>query len=267
MNGKRKIVSVFLSFMLLASTICVAAEKKSGWKEIKKKHFIIYYVNDREFAQRVGSKAEGYYTKIGKDLGFTRRDNFWLWDNRAKIYIYSSRESFIKASGAPVWAAGKANPKQRLIATYQGSKRFIDSVLPHEMTHLIFMEFIGFKKSIPLWLNEGVAQWEDFSRRDDVLSFVKVIFTKGRLIPLAQLVNLDVRKVDDAGIALVFYAQSVSVVDFMITKYGADRFRKFCGQLRDEKSVDEALQFTYPKEVSTIESLEKSWHGYLKDGR
>ena len=267
MKGVKKIGSIFLLFMLFVSTVCVAVDKKPGWKEIKKKHFVIYYVDDRGFAQQVASKAEVYYTKIGKDLGFTRRDNFWLWDSRAKIYIYSNRESFVQASGAPVWAVGKANPKQRLIATYQGSKGFIDSVLPHEMTHLIFMEFIGFTKSIPLWLNEGVAQWEDFSKRDDVLAFVKVMYAKGGLIPLAQLVKLDVRKVDDAGIALTFYAQSVSVVGFMITKYGSTRFRKFCGQLRDGKSVDDALQFTYSKEISTIELLEKSWHGYLKDGR
>ena len=70
---------------------------------------------------------------------------------------------------------------------------------------------------------------------------------------------------DDTGIAITFYAQSVSLVGFIIKEYGADRFRKFCGQLRDEKSINEALRFTYPDEISTIELLEKSWHSYLKE--
>ena len=73
------------------------------------------------------------------------------------------------------------------------------------------------------------------------------------------------RTVDNTGVAIIFYAESVSVVGFIIKKYGADRFRKFCGQLCDEKSINDALWFTYPKELSTIELLEKSWHNYLKE--
>ncbi len=115
------------------------ATAKPEWKEIKKKHFVICYSDSSEFAQRVGREAEKYYKTISSDLGFTRHDGFWLWDKRAKIYIYNSRADFVRASGAPHWAAGKANVAQRLIATFQGGKGFIDSVLPYEMTHLIFM--------------------------------------------------------------------------------------------------------------------------------
>jgi hypothetical protein len=244
---------------------CVAAKGALGWSEIKQKHFIIYYTDNRLFAQRVGYKAEEYYTTISSDLGFTRHDGFWLWDNRAKIYIYSSRSDFAKATGAPEWAAGKANPEQRLIATYQGSKEFIDSLLPHEMTHLIFMEFIGFNKSIPLWLNEGIAQWEDKLQRDKAMVLVKRLYALNRLMPLAQLMKLDVRTVSDTGEAVIFYAQSASLVGFMIKTYGPERFRKFCGQLRDGKSINEALRFTYSMEISTIGSLEKLWYGYLKE--
>ena len=44
-----------------------------------------------------------------------------------------------------------------------------------------------------------------------------------------------------------------------------DRLRRFCGQLRDEKRINDALRFTYLDEISTIELLEKSWHNYLKE--
>ena len=251
--------------LLFSAGTSLTAGNKTEWRAIKKKHFIIYYLNDSEFADRVGREAESYYSTINRDLGFTRHDGFWLWDNRATIYIYRMRESFVQASGAPQWAAGKANASKRLIATYHGSEKFIDSVLPHEMTHLIFMEFMGLEKAIPLWLNEGVAQWEDKSQRNKTENLIRLLYKRNRLIPLEQLMRLDVRTVDDEGVAIVFYAEAVSVVGFIIKEYGADRFRKFCGQLRDEKSINDALRFTYPKEIYTIGLLEKSWHNYLKE--
>ena len=235
------------------------------WQELKQKHFIVYYVGNRAFAEKVGRTAERHYDKIGRDLGFTRHGDFWLWDRRARIYIYGSRAEFRRGAGAPDWAAGKADPGKRLIATWQGSAAFLDSVLPHEMTHLIFMEFIGFKNNIPLWLNEGVAQWEDVLRREGTVRLARQLRAHGSLTPLVRLMTQDVRTIGDTAQAAAFYAQSVSLVGFMIECYGSSRFRTFCGHLRDGKSVDDALRFTYSSEIRNIEMLETEWHEYLEE--
>jgi hypothetical protein len=250
--------------VLVLATAASLRGQDDAWNEIKAKHFLVYYVGEREFAERVARSAEEDYSKIAQDLGFTRHDNFWLWDRRAKIYIYRARADFTRATGAPKWAAGKADYQARLIATYEGSETFIDSVLPHELTHLIFMEFVGFTADIPLWLNEGVAQWEDALARDRALRLVRGLHADKRLTPLTRLMTVTVGDVGSTGQAVAFYAQAVSLVGFMIEKHGSAQFRVFCGELRDGKSVEDALRFTYPGTIRSMESLETEWHQHLE---
>lgn len=253
--------------LVLFLSLCAAAPLRAAdnpWREIKQKHFIIHYVSSREFAEQVGRTAEKYYRKIARDLGFARHDKFWLWERRARIYIYRSRADFTHATGSPKWAAGKADYEARTIATYEGSTTFINSVLPHELTHLIFMEFVGFERDIPLWLNEGVAQWEDDTQRDKAIGLARYLHFRKRLTPVRRLMTVNVGDVESTGQAVAFYSQAVSLVGFMIEKYGSSRFRTFCGQLRDGKPVEDALRFTYPGTIRSIEALETEWHQHLE---
>ena len=70
------------------------------WKEEKGDHFIIYYQENKSFAKEVLRKAEMYYKQVSSDLGHSRYLNFWQWENRVKIYIYPTREEFLRKSGA-----------------------------------------------------------------------------------------------------------------------------------------------------------------------
>jgi len=250
--------------LLLAGQAAVAAE---NWQALKGKHFIVRHRGDDAMAGRVLRMAEGYYRSIAIDLGFTKYDDFWLWDKRVRIQIHHSRKDFTRATGAPPWAAGKANYQSRQIDTFNGSEEFLDSVLPHELTHLVFRDFVGFDSGIPLWLDEGVAQWEERAQRKPRMALARSLMLRNRLLPLTTLTAIDVRTVEDDGLVAHFYIQSMSVVGFLITEHGSLRFRKLCGQLRDGKSLDEALRFTYPDTIRTITELEQGWQEYLEAAR
>ena len=250
--------------LLLAGTGSVsAAEEELAWQVLKGKHFLVYYQLNRGFADDVRRRAEVEYDRITHDLDFTRYDGFWLWDRRVPIRIYATREAFVSKTGSPAWAAGKANYVNREIVTFEGSDRFLESVLPHEMTHLIFREFVGFTSDVPLWLDEGVAQWEDLTMRDFALDLARKLLAHDQLMSLDRLTRTDVRRTHNGLDAVRFYAQAVSLVGFMIEEYGARRFRKFCGQLRDGKSLDEALRFTYPSTIRNLKDLESAWRQTL----
>ena len=229
------------------------------WLVFKGKHFLVYYLEDAEFAKEVCRQAEKSYHKIASDLGFRKHDHFWIWENRVKIYIYRDRNVFIRDTHAPQWASGKANHETMEIATYLNSRSFIDSVLPHEITHLIFRDFMRFEDHVPLWLNEGVAQWEEKDRSSSVQRMMPELLTRNRFIPLGELVKMDIRTVKDSGTAAQFYAQSISLVGYMIGEHGSTKFRKFCGQLRDGKDLNDALRFTYPATIRNIGELEARW--------
>ena len=209
-------------------------------------------------------QAEKDYSRIGSDLGFVKFDNFWLWEKRVKIYLYPDKISFINAVGAPKWAVGKANYRKKEIAGIERSDAFLGSVLPHEIAHLVFRDFTGFGDDIPLWLDEGVAQWEDDVGRVKARNIAHLLHKKNRLMSVLDLAAMDVRKVNETGAAAEFYAQAVSIVGFMVEEYGSERFVGFCRKLRDGKTVDDALRFTYQGRISSIGELERKWKKSLE---
>ncbi|MBN2301053.1 MAG: hypothetical protein JXN60_00920 [Lentisphaerae bacterium] len=241
----------------------VSAGEKSEWKSLSGKHFIVFYMDELSFAETVARFAEKYYHETARQLGYTRYKGFWLWRNRVRIYIYRNHSEFIAQVTAPQWAAGKADYGSKSIFTYSGSEEFIRSLLKHELAHLVFRDFIGFQGEVPLWLDEGVAQWLE-GRSDISHEFVKQMAKNDRLLSLADLTATDVRHEKAAGDVAEFYAQSVSVVEFMIRQYGAQKFESFCRQLRNGKNLNDALRFTYGGTIRSIEEIEKAWKKSLE---
>jgi len=258
------------------------------WQELKSEHFIVYFTQDKKFAQEALDKSEVYYQRIASDLGYPRYSEFWLWDKRVKIYIYPDHASYLAATAQPQWSHGMADYKNKQIISFAWSKDFTESLLPHEMAHLIFRDFVGFKSQIPLWLDEGVAQWAEEAKRREMKFMVGQLLKKDSLLSLEDMMKLDIRKVTEkdrvyirsthtkdnaqgglflSGDSIIntYYLQSVSLVDFLLKKYGSDRFTEFCRQLRDGKTIDEALKFAYPVYIRSIKELEGRWREYLSE--
>lgn len=252
---------VFLMSLLALSPNVVSAEE--NWKELRGDHFIIYYLNDDKFAADVLQKAEGYYKNIASDLGYQRYSDFWQWENRVKIYLYTTQEEFLKATGRQDWSHGMADYTAKEIRSYMWKEGFVESLLPHEITHLVFRDYVGFKGEIPLWLDEGVAEWEEPHKRAIARESMKVFLAEERKFSLRDLTQIDIRNVKIELAVKLFYVQSVSVIDFMISQHGADDFITFCRQLRDGKTLDEALKFSYSGSIRDLNELEEQWNQYV----
>lgn len=260
-------ISTWIIFACLLAYAAEAAEEAldASWKEAKGKHFIVRYAGSEKFAGDVLVEAEKLYSAITERLGFKRYDNYWLWDDRATIWIYASREAFVKTENAPDWAAGKASVKRREIKAFETDARFLVSVLPHEMSHLIFREFTGMGSEVPLWLDEGVAQLQEKDAKT-TLPLLRDAALRGELMPLKALMQMKPEKMAGMGPA-VFYAESLSLVDYIITRHGSSSFRKFCGALKEGKGMDDALRFTYPGSIRSIEELERAWLKHLEESK
>ncbi len=279
-----KRIIVFILFFLSFNSLLFAED---DFSRLKGTHFIVYYYPQHlSFAQEVLSCAEKYYIDIARDLGYERYSKFWLWDKRVRIYIYPSHQSYLKASNMPNWSHGMADYTKKIIMGYFRGKGFLDSILPHEITHLMFRDFVGFTSFIPLWLDEGIAQWEEKSKRDAIEDIINDTFRKKTLLSLRDMMKMDIRNIkstdkiyvrytNDNGIPLVlimtgknlinlYYLEAVSLVGFLIEKYGNKRFTDFCRQLRDGKSIEEALRTSYANYFNTIEDLEREWKKYYR---
>jgi Peptidase MA superfamily len=239
---------------------CSAGEEK--WSDRKYTHFVIYYKNAPwESIDRVAESAEGYYDSLADTLGL-RRFDFWTWDDRARIYIYDNAAEYRAATGQPEWSGGAAVPSAKAIFTFERSRDFRNNVLPHEMTHLILKELVGFNNScMPRWFEEGVAVYQQRDKGANDLIIKEALKAKAT-IPLDKLAFVSLGEGTNPAGAQLFYAQAASLVDFLIRAYGKDKFGEFCKRLRDEKDFRGALRSVYS--FSTMQELDEAWQKYIR---
>ena len=250
---------IFLT--LTPGGLCQESEK---WKEYHTPHVIIYYKDvPEDFIKSIEETAEYYYQEITANLGFTRYEN-WSWDSRAKIYLYRDDREYLKAYKQASWSHGMAAVREKVIRTFPSAHGFFDSTLPHELGHIIFREFVGFKADIPIWLEEGVAMYQEKARRWGANKTVKEAIENKKFMSLGELSKLELYGTD-AKTADLFYAESASVVYYLMTELGKYKFLTLCAQLKSGDSFERALLTTYIR-FKNIDDLNRSWMDYLERG-
>lgn len=249
--------SIWISLALFSSVLFMplpARAEEQLWDNIEKSnHFIIYYKQASfEYMQRLVREAEHCYKKITDYLGFKRFD-FWIWDNRCKIFLYPDADKYLGTTGAASWSKGHVQIKTKEISTYIWQELFFDTILPHEIGHIIFRELVGFNKELPLWLDEGVACMQEYESRDR-------LNTAKCLVNLKLYTHLDdLSKIKDSSVIIpfIFYNQSASIIDFLLRRFGRNKFVDFCRSLRDTDDWVQSLKAVY--RLKNLEELEKLW--------
>lgn len=234
------------------------------WEEYKTLRFIIYYKNaPKDFVKTVEESAEEYYRDIARNLGFTRYNN-WTWDERAKIYIFDDQEDFVKNGRQFAWASGTAHTKNRIIRTFPSAHGFFDSTLPHEIGHIILREYIGETAEIPLWMEEGIATYQEKAKRWGADDHVREALKNGTFIPLSELTYASIVRANDRKVIELFYNESASVVSYMIQHLGEHRFKRFLRELgRAGRNFERTLDRVYSR-FKNIDDLNDSWVDYLE---
>ena len=284
-------------FILIFSCIACPAQSES-WQELKDEHFIVYYSlagessgsgsagMTEDFARQTLFEAEKCYKRLATELGYARNSEFWTWDKRVKIYIFGSKGAYLKSGEHPSWSEGMADYHKKAVFSFAGSKGFIDSILPHEIAHLVFRDFVGLRDEIPVWLDEGVAQWAEEKKQSQIGSLVKQMYLKDSLLTLDDMMKIDIRKINNknnvyirstitrqgdrgvlflTGDALVntYYLEAASLVSFMIKRFGSMEFASFCRDLRDGKSVEDAIKNVYYTHIRDMDEFEATWRKYV----
>lgn len=249
-----------LFFFFLFFPLIIFADNQP-WQLEKSTHFLIYYKNAPEDKiSELINKAEGYYDSITQDLGFNRF-NFWLWDNRAQIYLYDTKQDYDQATNSLGWSAGQVIPSSKVINSFVTAPGFLNNVLPHELAHIILLEMVGFNNpAVPLWLQEGVASYQggnEYITKANLALNIK----NSNFINLTALSNFDLMHSADKEKVGLFYAQAHSLVKYLISEFGKDQFVYFCQNLRDNKDLTRALAKTYS--FASFEDLQDSWKAYI----
>ena len=207
----------------------------------------------------VSSTAEASYTRIMIDSGL----NSFMPRGLYQIVVYGTQDEYRKKTGQPEWSGGVA--VGNAIYTYHSQR--LDAVLSHEVTHLIWFEYMGHLNPDFRWVNEGLAVYQEnkaLGTRGQGALFSSL---RGNLrsqpIPMDQMIHL-VPATERAYDVSLWYAQAESMVRFMIERGGRIGFSQFLGALRYDKNLDQAVAEGFPGSWRTLEELERDWKRSLQ---
>ncbi|MBF0570110.1 MAG: hypothetical protein HQL18_04995 [Candidatus Omnitrophica bacterium] len=238
--------------------------------EVKGNHFVMQYTvpDEKAVAEEILSKAEDCYERITRDIGFTKYADFWTWDKRVKIILFPDQISYARFTGQPKWSKGYASRDSRLfrdrvVVTYDGQSEIFSAILPHEIAHLVFWDLLAQRyAATPEWFEEGIAQLEEQDKREMVREAMRPVAQAGKHIPFNVLRNLKPSEMQDETQVSLFYAQSLSMVTFLIEKYGQDAFYRLSKELRDGRDFESALMSVYGGIFSSMSGMESRWVKY-----
>ncbi len=226
---------------------------KGNWFVRETEHFAIYY-RDLAQAKLISDKAEYYFEKISYDLGY---ENEIDWDKKCHVYILESADKwkdFLQDIGFNPELVGGFVPnygeKEMFLCAL--SDDYLSVTFPHELTHLIFAD-LAKNSTIPLWLNEGLANYEASVTSVSNKMLIKYI-KQGSHILLGDLLRIS-RYPEGKEMRELFYAQAEKLVEFLITQYGRKKFRKFCDLILKDRSFKESLFTAYGDDFEDIEDF------------
>jgi len=160
-----------------------------------------------------------------------------------KIYIYGSEADFQSAvdPGTHEWAGGRAFTREGviLIAAPPGSLDFARRTVPHELSHVVVYQATRNPYGrLPTWLDEGLAM---LAEGDLQPAFARALQTAIREDRLISAWALSSSFPTDPRQAELSYAESYSLVRFVVSRYGQAGLSRLLAQFREGATYDDAL--------------------------
>ncbi len=222
-------------------------------KEIENFKLKFEGIENRDLAVSVANILKSAYREVGQDLD--------IYPNGViSVIIYPERK-LQKLDYFPDWAAGAYDGKIRLGESIGKSQLKMKAVLHHEYTHVLVHMLAG--NNAPLWLNEGLAEFEAkrFRKVRASIARKKMLYKavrKKRIFSIDELGEMNLPKMayfSPYKIVLV-YAQCESFVTYLIQRSSLYDIRKLLVRLGQGSSIERAVKDILYVELQV---LEKDW--------
>jgi hypothetical protein len=202
---------------------------------------IHWYEGDAAFGARALAIAEQGVSNAEKLLGVTEKDPI-------DFYVYADQNAFYAAlgPGTPENVGGEAHADIRtmfaLITPDEVNQSWVKTVVPHELTHLVFNTAVDNPYHFPpKWLNEGLAVYLSAGYVSSDRDAVAGAGADGTLAPLTSLSG----GFPNGDRFFLAYAESVSAVDYLVKTYGKPALvkliRSYARGLTDDEAFKAAL--------------------------
>jgi hypothetical protein len=219
-----------------------------------------WYAGNDAFAQDVLETGQRTIDRMKQQVGVEPTEPI-------NIYFYGSNADFAAAlpPNSAEWIGGQAYPGLNLIIAGVrpdgGAAREVRRMVPHELSHIVLHQATNNPYNTPpTWLDEGLAVYNQETPDSRFPRMISDAARANRLIPLR---GLNSSFPLDPNEAVLSYAQSAAVVQFVLTQYGPAKSGALVAIFREGVSYDEAVQRALGV---TIEELDQQWRASLGQG-
>lgn len=228
------------------------------WQHAQTDRFVFHFER-KTFALKVARMAEFLFDHIAGELNAPAQDAA----PRSHIFIFRSPkdwQQFIRASGMKEeWAFSVVRGPEMFLQQADGTAES-GGVLAHEMTHLVINRL--FPRRLPLWLNEGMAEWYEefgYAAFKGIKKSRRAHFKKQDVLyPLPDLFAATQYPAEVEA----FYRTSKMLFGWLMLKQPAEKIMPFMRDLMDGESAANALRTHY--EIASTDQLQKELEAFLK---
>ena len=234
--------------------------KQFHWEVLSSPHFDVYfYEGGRKVAEDVVAIAERASLKLSHDLDHRL-------SKKIPIILYNSHNDFAQTNLTDELldegVGGFTEPlKSRVVVPFTGSYEELRHVVVHELTHAFMFDILyggtvqslfssGAFINVPLWLAEGLAEWESLGMEPGCEQFMRDGIIHDYLVPLQY----------DPGGYLV-YKEGQAAMSFIVRRYGREKLSELVRRVRTYHSTDRAVERVLGVEV---QKLSEDWAKDLK---
>jgi hypothetical protein len=182
--------------------------------------------------------------------------DFKHWPRHKLVVLVYTDEAFARVRQGPDWVAGVYDGKIRIpLPRTRSAAAVLKPTLYHEYTHAIIHDLT--RNQCPVWLNEGLAEFQESKVRAPSLNLLRTTTRVDRLIPFA---SLDAAfKSSDIQVAGLAYQESYSMVKYLVDRFGFVRLSRTLKRLAQGTTWEEAVREEYRLKVSVLEHRWKKW--------
>jgi len=209
-----------------------------------------WYGKDKAFAQEMLNAGTEGLGRNDKQAGLKT-------DSPIDLYVYPNyddlREAILYESS---WVGGQAFPDENIVimGTSGSDSNWDKNTVIHELTHVLVGHLtFSCLSYVPQWLNEGLAVYSEGPLDSQFQGPLDQAIQNDNLLTIRSISGAFSEVASKADLS---YAQSYSVVNFLIETYGQDKMTALLVALRDGATTDDALTQTYG---FNIDGLETEW--------
>jgi hypothetical protein len=230
-------------------------DDRYDWRSLTHGKVTIYwYAGEEAFAGELMTGAQQTLKRLAEDTGAAP-------ERPVEIYVYASAQDLRGSMIFPQeWTGGVAFTRHGIIAIGipPDSLDWGERVIAHELTHLVIHQ-ITFNPygDLPTWLDEGLAMYAEGPLQAGYANLLGYNVAEGNLISVRSLSSPFSANAEESALS---YAQSYSLVEFLISNYGQEKMFELLATFKRGSGYDEALVKTYGFDM---DGLYEKWRNYI----